>query len=331
MIPAADLREAISVEAIVQRYGLRVRRRGSQYRLAECPRCHERSRREAIAIDVKSGRWIHHGHEKEAGGECSGDILSLLAACEGLDCGRDFRRVAELAAEIGGLSSSEADREELRRRAAERARQEIVADLEQRVANRNTADARWRSLPRYDVRGQAYLASRSLDPVVLIARDCARFSPDGIAVAIRDADGVPLSIATRRYGDAHPKVLALRDHSTRGTFIDCASSIRGDTDTFVVEGVVDSLTARLAWPDAIVLGVNGAGAIAKTVESIIGRVRIARCRLFLVPHDDEEGIRATTRAGQIALAAGLDLGETLHVVALPAKDLNAAWSSGWRP
>src|SRR5690349_5904550 len=92
-IEASDLRGAITAHEVIERYGLKAKRRGSQYRLSECPRCGDKSSREAIAIDASSGSWCHHGAERAAGGQCSGDIIDLIAACEGLDCARDFRRV----------------------------------------------------------------------------------------------------------------------------------------------------------------------------------------------------------------------------------------------
>lgn len=79
------------------------------------------------------------------------------------------------------------------------------------------------------------------------------------------------------------------------------------------------------------LGANGAGNVPKIAESVIGRVKLAQTQLLIVPHDDEPGIRATTEAGRIAIAAGLELEHTLQIVAHPGNDLNAAWSQGWRP
>lgn len=331
MIAASDLRDALSPLAIIERYGLAAKRRGSQYRLAQCPRCGEKSQREAIAIDAQDGSWCHHGYERAAGGKCSGDVLDLLAACEGLDCARDFRRVAELAAQLSGVADmSDAEREQHRRETAERNRRQVAVDARKHLSDRDTARAAWDRLARRDERGESYLAGRGLDAGALVERDAVRFSSDGIVVAIRDVDGCPISTATRRY-EGSPKVLALKDHSTRGTMIDASRDIVGGRDVVIVEGVVDALTARLAWPTAVVLGANGAGNVARVAETAIIRIKLAAARLWLVPHDDEAGIQAMTRAGSIAVAAGLELEESLGIVMLPAKDLNEAWSSGWRP
>ncbi len=113
--------------------------------------------------------------------------------------------------------------------------------------------------------------------------------------------------------------------------VDAIDSITHDRNVVLVEGVMDALTARLAWPTATILGANGAGNLAKIVKAAITRIRVARTSLVLVPHDDEPGIRAMTAAGQIALAAGLQIDLTLLVPSLPEPDLNAAWCTGWRP
>lgn len=328
-----DVRDALTVESIIDRYGLVAKRRGSQYRLRQCPRCGSKSSREAIAIDARTGSWCHHGFERP-GGDCSGDILDLVAACEGLSCRNDFRRVLAIATEIAGVTDSltEIERDQRREQAKERARRDVIAELEQRVAARSTAGDAWAALARSTPAGMAYLATRGLDAAALIARDAVRFATDGIVVAIRDADGCPVSTATRLYdpGD-RPKVLALRGHSTRGTMVNATSQIRHDRDVIVTEGVLDTLTARVAWPTAVVLGANGAGNIRKVVEMAMIRVRLAGCHLWLVPHDDTQGISAVSVAGQIAIAAGLELDESLGVVDLAHKDLNDAWCAGWRP
>lgn len=329
MIPASDLRSALAAGDIIERYGLRAKRRGSQYRLNECPRCRSTSDREAIAIDVRTGQWLHHGHERAAGGTCSGDVLDLLAACEGLDCARDFRRVVAIAAEMTG-TTSDVERELRATQAAERARRQTLDELRQRIAQRSSASSTWDRLARRDARGEAYLAQRGLDPESLIASDCVRFSRDGVVVAIRDWDGQPISTATRRY-EGIPKVLALKDHSTRGTMIDAVERIKNGSTIVAIEGVADALTARLAWPDAVVLGANGAGNVPKIVGEMIVRAKLCAAQIVLVPHDDEPGEMSAIKAGKIAIAAGFELGESLHVVSLPAKDLNDAWRMGWRP
>jgi hypothetical protein len=330
---AEDVRAALPVERVFERYGLRAVRRGAQYRLRSCPRCGDRSSREAVSVDARTGRWLHHGRERAAGGRCSGDVLDLVAACEGLDCRRDFPRVVGVAAELAGVADlTEAERASLAAIAADRARAALAAEIEERAAGRDVATAAWERLARRDARGEAYLESRGLDAGELVRRDAVRFGAEGACVAIADADGRPISIATRLYdpGD-RPKVLALRGCSTRGTMVDAARDVVQGRDVVIVEGVVDALTARLAWPDAVVLGASGAANVPRAAASIVARARLAGCRVHLVPHDDEPGCRAMTAAGRAAIAAGFELERDLLVVDLPCKDLNDAWRAGWRP
>jgi hypothetical protein len=327
-LQADDVRAELSAVQVIQAYGLRGVLRGSQYRLRECPRCHEKSRREAIAIDARTGSWLHHGFERNAGGACSGDVLDLVAACEGLDCRRDFARVMERAAQIAGVTSvSDVDREQRQRQIAERVRADAVAELERMVSNRNTAGATWNSYARFEGRGMRYLEGRGLRAAALVDADAARFAPDGVAVAIRDVEGRAVNVARRIYEPGVAKVMTMKDHSTRGTMIDAVADVRGGCDVVVIEGVMDALTARIAWPAAVVLGANGAGNVPKVVESAIARIKLAGARLSLVPHDDEAGHHSAIRAGQIALAAGVEP----IIVEYEQKDLNDAWQAGWRP
>lgn len=340
----AEVERDLRAHDVVNAYGLRIARRGRWWRLKECPRCKEKSSRLAIAINPENGAWLHHGKERAAGGECSGDILDLVAALEGLDCRKDFPRVIARAAEIAGLDTT-GDPEQRRKAQDEaRARVEREANAERLRHDRarKLAGTHWDALRPTNDRGEAYLRSRGLDPDGL--RDCAKFTRTGdVVVAIRDVDGrnvgtfealpdgAPVSTATRRLdpGDG-PKVLTLEDCSTRGTMIDCIADIAHGRDVALVEGLADSLTARLAFPGAVILGANGAGMVAKIASVAVPRVKLARSRLLLVPHDDDAGAQSMIKAAQIAIAAGLELGRQLFVVELPAKDLNAAWCAGWR-
>lgn len=330
-LSVSDVRSYLTPEQVIRHFGLETKRRGSQFRLSICPRCQEKSAREAIAIDSESGQWLHHGRERSTGGECSGDLLDLVAACADLSTKRDFSKVLDLAAEIAGIAHiSDVERELRRAQQQERARQQAAQEFDQLQRRRTTANDVWDRLSRRDERGELYLGLRNLDALALIERDAVRFSHAGPVVAIRDADGCPVSTATRRY-DNTPKVMALKDHSTRGTMIDSLSDIQHAREVIITEGVVDSLTARLAWPQATILGANGAGNVPKIAEQAIVRIKLAATRLLVIPHDDEPGIRAATEAGRIAIAAGLELDEQLVIVGLPAKDLNESWSQGWRP
>jgi hypothetical protein len=332
-LDADQVRLELDVERVMDHYGLRGVKRGGWYRLSQCPKCHRTSAREAIAIEASSGRWLHHGRERNAGGECSGDLFSLVAACEGLDPRRDFSRIVQRAAEIAGIAEIGPDAEaRITERLRERKLEEAREFARRQAAARDAAQY-WDALsPRSDV-GEVYLVRRGLDPIELIRAGACRFNSAGdVCVAIRAISGRVTTVATRLVDPGErPKVMVCRGTSTAGTMIDAIESVSHDRDVVLVEGVMDALTARLAWPRATILGANGAGNLAKIVRAAIGRIRLARTRLFLVPHDDEPGIRAMTAAGHVAQGGGLELDRSLIVVGLPAKDLNAAWCAGWRP
>lgn len=335
-LDADQVRVELGVERVLDHYGLRGVKRNGWYRLRECPRCHEKSSREAIAIEASSGRWLHHGHERSAGGVCSGDLFGLVAACEGLDASRDFPRVLARAAEVAGISDATGGDPEAEARIAARLRAlqaEEAADRRRRQEAARDAAAYWDALATRSDDGEVYLVRRGLDPIALIQAGAVRFSPDGdICVAIRSISGRILTVATRfREPGNRPKVVVRKGTATAGTMVDAIERIAHDVPVVLVEGVADALTARIAWPDAVILGANGAGNLARIARAAIGRIRLARARLILVPHDDEPGIRAMTAAGTVALGGGLELETSLQVLDLPAADLNAAWCAGWRP
>lgn len=335
-LEADHIRVELGVERILDAYGLRGVKRNGWYRLRECPRCHEKSAREAIAIEASSGRWLHHGHERNAGGECSGDLFALVAACEGLDTKRDFQRILARCAEVAGIAVGTGSDPELDARVAERLRQrdaEEAADRARRQEAASEAAAYWETLDDHSDRGEVYLTRRGLDPYPLIRAGAVRFDSAGDpCVAIRSISGRVTTVATRRIDPKDgPKVVVRRGTTTAGTMVDAIEAITHGRDVVLVEGVMDALTARLAWPKAIILGANGAGNLAKIATAAIKRIVLSRTRLMLVPHADEAGIRAMTAAGQIAMGGGLQLELTLRVAEIPGADLNAAWCTGWRP
>lgn len=331
MVTDADqVRVELGVERVLDAYGLRGTMRNGWYRLSVCPRCGERSSREAIAIEASSGRWLHHGRERSAGGECSGDLFDLVAACESLDTRKDFARVLARAAQLAGHSTNDPD---LDRRVQERLEQRRIAEEREARAKQQAAIGAadyWNALVDRHPVGETYLTRRGLDPYALPVR----YTSDGdVCVALYSTAGAVTSVAMRLVepGD-RPKVLVRKGTTTRGTMVDAISSIVYPRDVVLVEGVMDALTARLAWPHATVLGANGAGNLAAIARASIARIKLARTRLLLVPHDDEPGVRAMSEAGLVALGAGLELATgQLRVIDLPEPDLNAAWCAGWRP
>jgi hypothetical protein len=106
----------------------------------------------------------------------------------------------------------------------------------------------------------------------------------------------------------------------------------------LVEGLVDYLTARLAWPRALVIGADGSNMLPKVAAQIAPTIAKTGTRLLIVPHRDGEtpsvnaaGQRAAIEAIKAAIAGGLRMNITVGFLHLRANDLNDAWCAGWRP
>lgn len=340
-----DVRAELHVEDVIRKYGLHVRNRGSQYRLAECPRCHDSSSSEAIAIDKRTGRWLHHGRERDAGGECSGDLFDLIAACEGLDAKRDFTKVLEIAAKIAGVEArplTETERAERRayrqRLVAERQRQ---ADLDEANMLRDAkikASSAWQRLGhiRETRTARAYLRHRGLDGNHLLEQDHARSDlPGNVCVPLWSLDDSELVNVVHRVvseKNTGPKVLGLPGCPTSGTLCGRVADITNGASVIIAEGVVDTLTAIQRWPGRVVLGAHGAGRMASIVETVAPIVKTKGGKLVLVPDGDDVGQRCAIKAGEAALAAGLEMDRTLIVLELGVHhDLNEAHCAGWSP
>ena len=114
---------------------------------------------------------------------------------------------------------------------------------------------------------------------------------------------------------------------------DAPGSLEGRArEVVLTEGVMDSITARLAWPYAIVLGAHGAGNMPKVARVAAPLVAKLGTRMLVVPHQDKSGIESARAACVSALDAGLSIRKgTLRIVKTGEKDLNDAWTRGWRP
>jgi hypothetical protein len=75
----------------------------------------------------------------------------------------------------------------------------------------------------------------------------------------------------------------------------------------LVEGLADTLVARMLWPDAAVFGAPGAEQL-EAIGAAVGAV-VAKQRgiLLIVPDNDDVGIKNTARAVIAATSAGLEL------------------------
>ena len=339
-IDVEDVRAELQVDDVLRRYGLKYRRSGSQYRLKECPRCHEKSSREGITIRLSSGLWSHFGRERKNGGECSGDLLELVAACEGWDRRRDWLRILTRAAEIAGvearpLTSEEraARRVDRARREQERRRAEATEEEQAHAARRLNASVEWRRYTTHHEEGLDYLRSRGLEPRPLIEAGHVRFSCDGdVCVPLWDFGGELCTVVRRVRAPKNPadKVFVARGGTQKGTLLGRIQEIDSH-DVVLVEGVMDALTAVQLWPDRLIIGASGAGQLRRVVEHAAPRIREHGSRLWLVPDGDDIGQTCALHAGQAALEAGLVMDRDLLVIDLGHHDLNDAHRAGWKP
>lgn len=198
----------------------------------------------------------------------------------------------------------------------------------------------WQQSPRRAVAGETYLEARGLDVGALLARELVRFDVRSGApclalrhLAIGDA---VVNVVRRSLPSAvfkgFPKTLGLTGCPTLGALVGNVDHIRIGSDVVVCEGVIDTLTAALAWPHALVFGAHGALRMPDIAHEVSRRTRKARGRFYLCVHADKTGERYAEEAGLLAMQAGLALDRDLLLVDHgDAKDLNEAWQQGWRP
>lgn len=351
-LDAADLRAALRVTAVLDRFGEEYRDR-PEIRLATCPACGQQQRRASFVVDRESGRWIHHGGADSDGAPCKGDIFDLVAALAGLDRMRDFPRVLELGASIAGITADTEPAELARIRAERAAHHEARARraAEQRAAGEARVPGLWAALARRHPRGERYLAERGLDPIALRGcGDLVRYYRDGApAVRLHSLeDGRPINIA-RRQIDREPKVctlsiareLGLDEHEVDGSYSTAGSLVgriesvctigQGSDIAILVEGVTDTLAALLAFPGCVVLGANGWRAMERVAAAVAPRLVEARGWLLVAVDDDDQGVIGAGDAMRAAVEAGLELDRSVRPIELGAhKDLADAWRAGWR-
>lgn len=332
-----EVRAALTTRAVLDFYGWTAKRSGDELESKACPQRSDHSRR-AFVINANSGRW-----------QCfpcatSGDLFDFIAAAERISTTSDFGAVLAKAAEIAGVGPSTLTVEEQRARRAEwqRRRQEAEArEREERRARDEaavpTATAHWASLLPGHPRGREYLAERGVDAICTTPDfgDVIRFDPHHAgspATPLYARDGAIRNVVARRVPElGEPKTPGLRDCPTAGTLVNAVCQIETSRDVVLTEGVMDSLTARLAWDAAIVLGAHGAGNLPKIARLAAPAVAAARTRMLVVPHRDRRGYETARAACAIAVEAGLSLRRgTLAIVSHGAKDLNDAWRGGWR-
>lgn len=345
-IDVEDVRAELRIEDVINRYGLKVRRHGRTLRAKECPRCRLPSSSEAIVFNPRKDTWGHFGAGKAEGGECFGNAIDLVAVCEGLDTKRDFVKVLEIAAKIAGVEARPLTDDERAARRAYREQQaaerQIQADAEEaamlREAKLKAASVRQRLLRSRETRTscRGYLLSRGLDGGRLLEGDHARSdllgNPHVTLWSLDDSE--PINVVHRVIDEKNtgPRVLGLPGCPTAGTLCGRVADITTGSTVVVTEGLIDTLTAIQLWPDHVVLGAHGAGRMALLVETVAPIIVSKGGKLVLVPDGDDVGQRCAIKAGEAAMAAGLEMDNTLIVLDLGAHhDLNAAHCAGWKP
>jgi hypothetical protein len=339
VIDVEVVKAALSATAILDAYGEHYHD-APTIRLSRCPRCGATTKREAVAIDRATGRWIHHSGSSAADSPCRGDSLELVAAFEGLDRNRDFARLIERALVIAGITAntSNAELDEIR---LQREREQAAFERE-RGARRAAATAavprHWTQLARRSAAGEPYLAGRGLDPAELIRTDSVRFDCNGNpAVRLHAYDGAIVNIARRMRDPSAPrKTPVLPDCTTDGTLVGKVADLDvtggGPDVAILTEGIADTLAGVLAFPGCVVLGASGADRLKHIAAAIAPRLVEARGWLLVVPHvDGGKGEECAADAVIAAERAGLKLDESIHLVDVrPHKDLADAWRDGWR-
>ena len=321
-----DVLAALSPAAVLNRFGVKGRRTGREFRTKQCPNCGPRSR-ESVTVNLETGRWHCHAHG------CGGDLLALVARLAGLDARRDFTHVLDIASDIGSVeprattdpAATAQRRAEFAERIARREAQELEGARARRAAAIAMASTLWAGLARRSLEGERYLAERGL--ARFGAPDIVRFTRGGdVALALRTADGLVVNVVTRYLPgrDTTTKVRGLAGCPTLGSFGHSLADISGGRDVVLVEGVFDTLTALALWPDAVVLGAHGASNVPKLGAHAVRRIALCRGRLALVPHADAAGSTAMSAAGCAAVEVGLRLDRDLHVIEVAdgVKDLN---------
>jgi hypothetical protein len=217
--------------------------------------------------------------------------------------------------------------------AIEQRAREIAAEEAKRAELLAKMPATWAALDQRSIAGESYLRSRALDPAAL--RHVVRFSPRGEpALCERSLEtGVVTGVQYRRL-DGPQKIVSEFGSVAKGAALHgrLAELDREGVDAAVIcEGVIDTLTAIVAFPGCAIFGAPGCAHLRSIAAAVAARVREIGGWLLVVPDDDPDGVTAAAGAVKAAIAAGLVLHRDLHVVDLgDAHDLSDAWGSGWR-
>ncbi len=323
----------LTPENVIASCALDVRQRGKAWRFRTCPDCGAKMKRNHAAIYRRRrdgvAVWTHHGHS------CGGDMLDLVAVAHHIDRKRDLPKLLDVAAAIAGISaaSPEVERRIAERIAADRARYE--REMLERSKAQAVMSSRWQSLDRRSLVGERYLRGRGLDPDELRAQgDIMRFAEAGdIALPMRafdTGDVVGIQYRTPAAKGFHCEPWSEPEGSALVGRL--AELDREGVDVaVVVEGLADTLAARLAFPGCAVFGAAGASHLDAVATAVAKRVKDIGGWMLLVVDDDETGIENGADAIIAAQAEGLELDRNFLLVDIGEHhDLADAWAAGWR-
>jgi phage/plasmid primase-like uncharacterized protein len=305
---AAALR-ALLTPAMVLDY-FEIQRRGNvQWSVQTCPQCGQ-LKRGSLSIHAENGLWRCH-HCGAQGG-----LFDLVAGYASLDPKKDFQRVLGVAATIAGVPHGVPDEDYTKLLEEHRTRRaaQVATENARRERIRARMPGMWNALDRRHATGESYLRDRGIDPAKLRDLDAVRYSALGDpAVRLHDlATGKLTGIQYRMlHGDA--KLLAQPGSQTAGAcLLGQLSELETTRVAILVEGLADTLVARLLWPAAAVFGAAGAGQLENLGKIVGGAVAQRRGVLLIVPDNDEIGIKNTALAVMAATAAGLVLVDSVN-------------------
>lgn len=325
-VDKADVVAALSAERVLAHFSIDHTQKGRELRFQICPKCGPRTRADAVSVSKQTGKWRDHAHK------CKGDILSMVAGFASLDPARDFERVLALAADVAGIPTSEdpavleAFRAEIERRRAKAAEDERQAQWWREKRQREAAGI-WERLLRHSDAGLDYMARRC----VVRGLPDVRFGKRALCLPLRDGEGTIVNVVGRLFveptSDDDPKVYGLAGCTSKGTFGDIRKADSTEGPVVIVEGFMDWLSARVAWPTRLILGAHGGGNLDHVAE-LAALVATARGAL-IVPHQDEAGGKDADKAIAALIRAGVPVEDIeCFVVQGIANDLNDALMAG---
>lgn len=318
-IDKEDVLSRLTPDLVAAQYGIVGRWQGRWLRARRCGLVDHTAAAFGLS---REGTW--HCWSCDEGG---GDLLSLVAWAEGLDCKTEFPAVIEVAAQIAGVEADDFGAPARKPRATRpvvelapfRERLEIAtgraawiwARMDGDVARIDRAIA-WRNITltrktRDDVKllggyDWTHALAKAKDERLARSLKAIYASQPGYAIVVRSIEsGAPVDVRARRFEprEGEPKILGMPGGLTIDSRTDGASDLVGcygmphalQADLVIVaEGWCDYLTAAWRWPHADALGAVDAGQYP-LVAAYAARYLAERGqgKLVLVVQDDGEG------------------------------------------